>query len=485
MRRFARIDPRFIWDTMLVDQAMFGGLYTHFSLSALSRRWLGVVMDKETRDEFEGGTVMTKEMKQYAALDVVNTLKIAKLQKEKFESDHAFRAYTEIDEPAIFPILDMSGFRVDVPGWEVMVDEFTERASKIQSEIGINVMSAAQVKNKAKEFGYVLQSTGADILKDFDHPFFRKVEEARMYRKASSTYGRKWLEAVEEDEMVYSSYKITGAKTGRMSSADPNLQNIPARKLPTYRSRFIASEGNVIMVSDVSQQEPRILAYESQDEVLIQAIKDKEDLHLTVAKSIFGEFDKSNSDYDNKRAVGKAINLGTSYGLTEFGLAEKLKVAKEQAAQFLKQYFTRFRGVFSWISTMRMKARSQGYVTTAIGRKIYINPHTGYHADNNAINSPIQGGAADFTKMWVRKIWELSRKYKLNYPVVAIVHDEIVCDVPKKLRKRFETDVLMKAFDETAKTLYKGIPFAAETVSGPNWGVKQFHDEAYGDEDDE
>lgn len=763
---YAKIKPRFIWDTMVVEQSMFGGLYTHYNLGALSRRWLEKVMNKEARDEFMGGTHMTKEMKKYAADDVIETLEIAKLQRKMFESDFAFRAYTEVDEPAIWPLLDMKGIRVDVPGWEKMVVEFTQKAENIQKDLGINVMSAAQVKTKAKEFGYVLQSTGKDILAELDHPFFRSVEEARMYRKASSTYGTKWLTNVEEDGRVYSSYRITGALTGRMScvssntllrtnrgvftikdydiqngdhiethtgdwqpivrkiykgkedmyevecynmsvvqctlnhrlltplgwkvvgdlhpnsevithvdfepirkqqseyrkgpaplfggppqvwlsadsrrtgnflsqcrlyykdlcrwgakilrtnnpnvpskngrkeshegrdrggasevqgigfrwtwlsdaiserkessgasssnggvswigriaslfgcsshrrgqnkqftgqsgtgyekgsrevtseiskirtitylgkmdvwdievandhsyiagglihhnSAEPNMQNIPARKLPIYRSRFIASEGKVIMVSDVSQQEPRILAYESQDPVLIDAVKSGEDTHMTVAKSIYGEFDKKDPDYDSKRSVGKTINLGTSYGLSEFGLATKLKITVEAAEKLLRQYFTRFRGVFSWISTKRMEARDKGYVTTAIGRKVYINPYTGYHADNQAINAPIQGGAADFTKVWLRKIWELCRKNKIEYPVVAIVHDEIVCDVPRAIRKMFEVQILMKAFDETAKLLYKGIPFAAETVSGPNWGVKQFHDEAYGDEDEE
>ena len=485
LKRYAKIKPRFIWDTMLVDQSMYGGLYVHFSLPALCRRWLGKVMKKETRDEFLNGTHMTSEMKRYAAGDVVDTLEIAILQRDRFLSDFAFRAYTEVDEPSIWPLLDMKGICVDVPGWKQMTEEFTKKALGIQEELGVNVMSAAQVKSKAKDFGYVLQSTGKDVLSELDHPFFRKVEEARMYRKASSTYGEKWLQNVEEDGRVYSSYRITGALTGRMSSADPNMQNIPARKLPIYRSRFVASPGNVIMVSDVSQQEPRILAYESQDPVLINAIKAGEDLHMTVAKSIYGEFGKEDKEYDAKRSVGKTINLGTSYGLSEYGLSTKLKITKEEAERLLNQYFTRFRGVFGWISTKRMEARDKGYVTTAIGRKVFINPYTGYHADNQAINAPIQGGAADFTKVWLRRIWDLCRRKKIDFPVVAIVHDEIVCEVPKGIRQQFETEVLMKAFDETAKLLYKGIPFAAETVSGPNWGVKQFHDEAYGDDDEE
>jgi DNA polymerase I-like protein with 3'-5' exonuclease and polymerase domains len=765
LRRYADIEPTFIWDTMLVDQSMTGGLYSHYNLAALSRRWLGEIMEKDTRDHFLGSSKMTAAMKKYAAKDVVKTLRIAELQKKKYENEFAFRAYTEIDEPAIFPVLDMGGIPVDAPGWRDMTKEFSELAKQAELDAGVNVYSSAQVKVKAKQFGYVLQSTGKDILKGLDHPFFRAVEKARMYRKAVSTYGETWLENVEADGKVYSSYRITGALTGRMScvsgktilstsrgdftiqeylpedgdlilthtgqwkpikrkiykgiedmyqvecynmsvvqctlnhqlltptgwkkvgelhkeeevlsdvnfepirkqqaeyrkcpasvfggfpqvwlptnsrrawnflsqcrlyyknlrrwgaqvfrahhtnvqgengrkesherydwngtskiqgfnlrwswifsekskwkvhtrasssyggsswigritsllgrsshqrrqdgqllgqsslsnqegsrsasqevtkireiafmgkmgvwdievsddhsyiagglihhnSSEPNMQNIPARTLPVFRTKFIPSSSkNVIMVSDVSQQEPRILAYESQDEVLISAIINKEDLHLTVAKSIFGDFGKDDKDYDHKRSVGKTINLGTAYGLSEFGLADKLGIPVEKASEFLRQYFTRFRGVFAWISKKRSEARQNGYVTTAVGRRIYINPYNGQHADNNAINSPIQGGAADFTKMWLRKIWELCRKKKIKFPVVAIVHDEIVCDIPKAIRKKFEEEVLMKAFHDTAKTLYRGIPFEAETVSGYSWGVKQNKNEVYEDEE--
>lgn len=261
------------------------------------------------------------------------------------------------------------------------------------------------------------------------------------------------------------------------------MQNIPSRKLPIYRTMFTASKGNVIVVSDVSQQEPRILAYESQDGVLIQAIKNKEDLHMTVARSIFGDFDKSDPEYDSKRAVGKMINLGTSYGLSEYGLADKLGVDQDRASALLRQYFTRFTGVFSWISTTRMRARQDGFVRTAVGRKIYMNPYS-RHAENNAINSPIQGGAADFTKVWLRKVWEYCRKAKFPFPVVAIVHDEIVSDVPKARLKEYER-ILSRSFDDTAKLLYKGIPFAAETEHGRTWGVKQTGNEDDSEEDDE
>jgi DNA polymerase I-like protein with 3'-5' exonuclease and polymerase domains len=471
-RRHATIRPRPMWDTMLVDQGMLGGYYQTFGLGDLSRRWLGKGMEKETREDFATATEMTPQMKKYAALDAVRTLEIALLQREKYDGDPSFKAYTVADEPMIFPVLDMPGMRVDVGNWQAMVDEFTMSARNLEDELGVNVMSPAQVKESARKLGIHLMDTSASTLMEFaDREFIAKVIEARMYRKAVSTYGTKWLEDnVESDGKVYADYHITGASTtGRLSCSNPNMQNIPQRKLPKYRQMFIASDGNVIRVSDIAQQEPCILAWHTQDGRLLAAIRNKEDLHLAVAREIYNDptLTKENKE---QRAVGKMINLGTSYGLTEFGLATKLNISQEQAQTFLHSYFRKFSGVFGWIQMQRQTGFRQGYIKTALGRKSWLNPYDSSW-ENNAINSPIQGGAADFGKIWTRKVWEKSNRAGVPFTLAALVHDESVDDLPRECLKA-SNRIQQESFDETAEFLYRGVPFSFETEVGRSWACK-------------
>jgi DNA polymerase-1 len=479
LMRFVEIKPRYIHDTMLLEQAMFGGYYQNFSLKDLVRRYLGIVMEKEVRDEFEEATAMTQRMKEYAALDAKYTLDIALLQRSTHEGAPGYSAYRDIDEKMIWPVLDIKGIPVDVEAWTKATDEFQEIADKLQGDLGFNVNSRTQVINACKKEGIHLQNTQAATLEAYkDYAIIDGVLKTRMYRKATSTYGLKWLEKyVEDDGKVYSSWHITGAETGRMSSSNPNGQNIPARKLPIFRTFFTASPGNRFIVDDVSQQEPCILAYESKDKVLTNAIMQGEDLHLAVAREIFN--DPSMPKSDDRRAVGKTINLGTAYGLSAIGCAKKLNIELEQAEKFLQQYFARFTGVFTWIAGTRANAYQTGFVKTASGRRIFLNTYNNQW-QNNAINSPIQGGAADFTKMWVRKYWEKCNEYGVPYSLCLIVHDELGLDVPKEAVK--ETNRIRKeAFTETAETLFPGIPFKSESVMGANWGVKQTHEE---DEDE-
>jgi DNA polymerase-1 len=475
LRRFVKISPRFIWDVMLVDQSMCGGLYRTFSLKDLVRRWLGEYMKKDVRDNFETATSMSASMKTYAAKDALDTLKVAKLQKDTYSDDPAFRAYLEIDEPLIFPVLDMPGISVDVKGWKPMVENFHKLARELEDQLGLNSKSPDQVKAAAKKHGIILQSTGKDVLKEFSsNPFISKVLEARKYRTAVSNWGMDWLDNVESDGKVHCAWHITGAETGRMSASNPGMHQIPARELPIYRLRFIPSDGHVMIVSDINQHEPRILAYESGDDELVGIFKRGEDSHLEVARSIFNEPNMKKDD-PRRKNEGKTINLGTSYGLSEFGLARKLGISNDVAAKFLRAYFSRFRGVFSWMSLRRMFAHQNGYVKTAVGRRIYLNPYS-YQFGNNAINAPIQGGASDFTKMWTRRIWEKCKKHKIEYPIVAIVHDELVADVPKECKKAFIA-IVKESLTETGVRLYPGIPFVAEVESGKSWGCKQFREE--------
>ncbi len=482
--RFVQIKPQFVWDTMLVEQSMFGGYYQHFSLKDLVRRWLGVVMNKEIRAEFAEATEMSPEMKRYAAEDALLTLQVAMKQRDEFVGSPAFNAYKTIDEPMIWPVLDMPGVPIDVKAWQSAVTKFKETSDIIQDELGFNVFSQAQVLGALKKARLNLNDTKATTLAAYvnNSPLVEKIIEARMYRKAASTYGEKWLEKyVEADGKAYPGWNIIGAETGRMSSKSPNGQNIPQRKLPIYRTFFVASPNHRFIVDDVSQQEPCILADRSQDRTLMEAIKKGEDLHLRVAREIFND-PKMQKD-DSRRAIGKMINLGTSYGLSEHGLSTRLNIPLEEAQSFLNQYFSRFTGVFTWISQMRQSAFALGYITTTSGRRVYINPYDNQW-QNNAINAPIQGGAADFTKMWVRKYWEKCNKMGLTYSLCLIVHDELGLNTPKEEVKA-TNKARKEAFDETAQTLFPSVPFKSEAEMGRSWACKSIKEELIEEDEDD
>lgn len=481
LMKFVEIKPRYVHDTMLVDQSMFGGYYQKFSLADLVRRYEGEIMHKEVRSEFSDATEMTPEMKEYAAGDATHTLNIALKQREQHQDALGFSAYSDIDEKMIWPILDMQGTLIDVGAWTKAVKGFEDKAQELQDELGFNVNSAAQVLSSLKKAGIHLINTKAETLLEYaDRPIVRQILETRMYRKAASTYGMKWLEKnVEADGKVYSSWHITGAETGRMSSSNPNLQNIPSRKMPIFRTFFVASTGNIFIVDDVHQQEPCILAYESKDKILTEAIFKGEDLHLTVAREIFN--DPAMKKEDDRRAVGKTINLGTSYGLSAVGAAKRLNIPLEEAERFIQQYFNRFSGVFSWISQMRQQAYNNGYVKTSAGRRIYMNTYN-TQWQNNAINAPIQGGAADFTKMWKRKIWEKCREQGLPYTICLIVHDELGSDTPRAMVKDMN-HLRKEAFDETATTLFKGIPMSSEFEMGKSWACKSVKEDTEDEEE--
>ena len=258
------------------------------------------------------------------------------------------------------------------------------------------------------------------------------------------------------------------------NSTSPNLLNIPARRIPEYRELFVNSKGRMI-VADISQQEPRILAFLSNDKNLKQAFDNKDDIHLFVTRKIFD--DPTIEKSDKRRAIGKMINLATSYGMTAKGLASRLNIDEKEAEQFLNMYFSRFPDVSNFIQRQRLYASRNEYVDTIMGRKVWINSHN-FQWENNAINSPIQGSAADFAKLWVNKFRELCINDGLEFPVCIVVYDEVVMDVSAKNEKRY-VHLLQDAFDWSGDKMLPGMPIALDIETGISWACKTI------DEDEE
>ena len=389
--------------------------------------------------------------------------------------------YWEVDAPMIWAVLDMQPVKVDVPGWHKLVATFTEEAAHRQDKLGFNVKSPKQVKEAVKKIANVnLKDTQGKTLESFVeyHPVFKSIIDCRAYRTAISFFGENWLKKnVDENSLVRSAWKITGAETGRMASASPNLQQIPSRNvelgMDKYRELFISKyDDGELLVADINQQEPRILAYASRDPVLIEALTKGEDLHLRVAREIFNDPKLTKKDTE-KRSLGKAINLGLAYGLTAGGLARNTGLSENEAQHLLDNYFDRFKGVAAWISLQRNQAQNNEYVMSAgsISRKIWVNLYN-QQWENNAINSPIQGGASTHTKLTVGLLWKECRRQKIDFPLTMVVHDEIILDLHRGDIEMY-TGIVNDAWLSAAEKLFSPIPFKVDIAHGKNWNCKR------------
>jgi len=474
LQRYTNIVQRPIHDTMLYEKLMWASYYNSFGLADLSRRYLHERLDKNIREGFSTATEMSPEMLEYAAKDAVITLAVADIQRTLAPTlSETVRVYREIEEPALWAILDFQPVKIDVGAWEGLAETFTQKAAEIEAELGVNVQSPKKVLEFLyQQTGRRFESTGAEVLKPYarEHPVIDRILLARSYRVNKQTYGLGWLEKhLLPGDLVRTNFNQIGAETGRMTASDPALYNIPARQFPEFR-RTITHKNGGLLICDISQQEPRILAYLSEDKELLYIFRNKQDVHLMVARWVFNDESMQKSDPRRSR-YGKTINLGTSYGLSAYGLSNRTDLTEEEAQAFLDRYFKKFRGVKAYIDLERRKAVHRGYVETAFGRRVWVNPYS-KQADNNAINSPIQGGGADQMKLWLSFIHKETKSRRIPYPVVINPYDELVMDVPPDMKDEY-LSIAMDALTQVSEYLYPGVPFASEPAYGDNWGVKE------------
>ena len=481
LRRYASVKQRQVHDSLICEQDLFGGWYNRFDLANTARRWLGEQLPKGVREQFISTQTLTQEMIEYAALDAWATVRIAQKQLDYIEEeeDGKFNWYYDIDEPMIWVALDMPGIRINVDAWRAQNIIHQQEADRIEAELNINVMSRDQVVSLLRGMGlrgFKKTDAGNDSAgKDFLQQSLERAQVAgekrlaaalnmilvaRMYRKAVSTYGDTWLDAnIEDDGRVYPSWKITGAETGRMACSDPNLQQIPARDLPIYRSFFLASPGHRLLIGDVNQQEPRFSAWMSGDKTLQQEIMDGTDLHMVAA-------DLFHIKGANRRRKGKDINLGLNYGMSAMGLAARVGISLEEAEMGLRERQMHYRFMHAWQDRMQRQAERLYKVRTASGRPVWVNPyeiHGGWR--RNAINGPIQGSAADQTKLAAVLY---AKEYKAP---LLIVHDEMADNVPSgEMRKARRT--MNDAWIEAGRHLISDMPVEVSMASGTNWGCK-------------
>ena len=361
--------------------------------------------------------------------------------------------------------------RLEKEIWKLAGSEFNVNSPTQLAEVlfdKLNLQPNAR-RGKAKA-----RSTAADILEELSaqHPLPAKIMEYREIAKLKSTYVDALPKLIHpETGRLHTSFSQTGTATGRLSSSDPNLQNIPIRSElgREIRAAFVAEKGKVLLSADYSQIELRIMAHFSKDPVLVEAFRNGEDIHARTAQEVFGVGPMA-QNAEHRRAA-KAINFGIIYGLSPFGLAQQLGIEQKEAAKFINAYFTRYRGVKEYLDKIIADTRKTGVAKTLFGRIRPIpeinSPQMQLRnfAERTALNSPLQGTAADLIKLAMISIDRRLAEEKFEAKMILQVHDELLFEVPTKERAKLE-----KLVQEEMEGVHKlAVPIVVEIGSGPNW----------------
>ena len=485
-------------DTMLLSYAINGGKHNH-GMDYLSERYLDhkPISIKSLLGSGKSAITFDKvpisDAVNYAAEDADITLRLWKLFKPMLHANSVTKVYEKLERPLI-PVLakmEMDGIKVDRNTLSRMSNNFAQSMSGLEAEIydlagqSFNVGSPKQLgeilfdklelpggkKGKTGAYG-----TGVDVLEDLASEGYElpvKVLDWRQMSKLKSTYTDALQGHINPNTgRVHTSYVISGASTGRLSSTDPNLQNIPIRSEAgrKIREAFIAEEGNVLLSLDYSQIELRILAHIAKIDTLKQAFHEGQDIHALTASQMFN-VPLENMDPMVRRQA-KAINFGVIYGISGFGLARNLRIPRKEAQSFIDTYFERFPGIRTYMDETVSFAKENGYVETLFGRKIHTSeinakgPQAGF-AKRAAINAPIQGTAADI----IRRAMVQMPNAIAHLPVKMLlqVHDELIFEVSKDALSE-TTEVVRKIMEKASEPVVKlDVPLVVDAGFGSNW----------------
>jgi len=416
---------------------------------------------------------------------------------EKMKQVKVYDLFHDVEMPLSSVLLSMerTGILVDDAYLRELSVEFLKALKALQKEI--DVLAGAPLNAQSpKQLGEVLfdklnlpvlhktakggRSTDEETLQALagQHALPGKILEYREIAKLESTYVRGLLERMDpKTSRVHTTFDQTGSVTGRLSSLDPNLQNIPIRTEAGRRIRraFVAPKGKVLVSADYSQIDLRVLAHESQDATLMESFEKGEDIHLRTAAEIF-HADPKTITTDQRRAA-KAINFGIVYGQTAFGLSNQLGISQQEASTYIKNYLVRYPGVSAWVEKNLAQAKADGCVRTLLGRVRWLpelaakNAAVRQFTERAARNTPIQGGSADIIKIAMINIAKELAKGKKDAVMLLQVHDELVFECEKSEAPAFAAWV--KKVMEAAITLR--VPVVAEVKTGPNWQDMEKH----------
>ncbi len=498
LRHGVRVEP--FDDTLLLSYAQEAGLGGH-GMDALSERWLGhkpipikeLIGSGKSQITFDKTPI--EPAARYAAEDADVTFRLWKALKPGLVKNRVTRVYETMERPLVPVLAEMerAGVKVDRSILSRLSSAFAQKMAGLEAEIhelageSFNVGSPKQLGDilfgkmgleggkKGKTGAY---ATGADVLETLaaeGHELPARVLDWRQLSKLKGTYTDALQEHINpETGRVHTSYSIAGASTGRLASTDPNLQNIPVRSEEGRRIReaFVADEGNILISLDYSQIELRLLAHIADIAALKDAFAKGLDIHAATASEMFGVPVEGMDPMIRRRA--KAINFGVIYGISAFGLANNLRIPREEAKAFIDSYFQKFPGIRAYMDATVATAKAQGYVETVFGRRIHtpeINakgPMGGFQ-QRAAINAPIQGSAADVIRRAMIRIPGAMAKAKLSGRMLLQVHDELIFEVPEAEADR--TVEIVRDAMETANlpAVALSTPLVVDAGRGRSW----------------
>ncbi len=430
--------------------------------------------------------------RDYTCEDVHITFLANERFKEELREKELWDLYTRVEVPLV-PVLadmEMAGILVDRQGLQELRQEFSERLKALADEIyelageEFNINSTRhlarilfeklglpQVKKTKKKTGY---STDMEVLKELSklHPLPKKLIQYRNLSKLKNTYIDGLEKEINPDTgRVHTSFNQTVTATGRLSSSDPNLQNIPVRTEEGRRIRalFKAADGNLLISADYSQIDLRVLAHYSRDPALVDAFKRGEDIHRRTAAEIFDVAPELVTP-DMRRAA-KTVNFGIIYGMSPFGLAKELGIERREAKRFIDRYFARYPGVKAYMERAIKEARQKGYVSTILGRRRYIkeinskNRVVRQFAERTAINTPIQGSAADIIKLAMLRVSRWFKEEMTGAAMLLQVHDELVVEC-RQADVEQVAEGIRERMEHAASLI---VPLKVSVGWGPNW----------------
>ncbi|MFK7956634.1 MAG: DNA polymerase I [Lysobacterales bacterium] len=486
------------FDTMLESYVVNAGGGRH-NMDALAERYLARrtvhfedVAGKGAK-QITFDQVPVDDAANYAGEDADVTLQLHQTLWPQLEAAPALKKVFEEIEMPLAPVLariESKGVLVDESMLAGLSQEFAERMHALEQsaykEVGrkFNLSSPKQLQQilfEELELPVLRKtpkgqpSTNEEVLEQLarDYPLPKMVMEHRQLSKLKSTYTDSLPHQINrETGRIHTSYHQAVAATGRLSSNDPNLQNIPIRSPEGRRIReaFIAPEGRILMAADYSQIELRIMAHLSGDDGLLTAFKEDKDVHAATAAEVFGG-DADTIDPDKRRAA-KAINFGLIYGMSAFGLSRQLGVGRKEAQEYIDVYFARYPGVKGYMEETREKAHDAGYVETLFGRRLNLpeinsrNYQRRQAAERAAINAPMQGTAADIIKRAMLTVDEwLSGPMGEKAAVLMQVHDELVLEVDEEALEEVQAGVVERMSDAASLS----VPLLVEAGKGHNW----------------
>ncbi len=481
------------FDTMIASYVLNPNKANH-NLTDAAMEHLGIkkksfkdIMGKGKKDFRE---VAVEDAAGYSGEDAAATLRLKKYFEPVIKKEGLEKLFFEIEVPLIEVLADMemTGVKIDLPLMKSFSQKMAGELSSIEQRIyfiageKFNINSPKQLQEilfekiglkptKKTKTGY---STNIDVLEDLasSHELPKEIIEYRGLSKLKNTYVDALPRLIHPvTGRLHTSFNQTITATGRLSSSDPNLQNIPVRgeRGKQIREAFIADPGCLLLSSDYSQVELRIFAHLSRDKELVEAFRNDGDIHTTTAAGLFGV--PPGQVTEDMRRSAKTINFGIIYGISPYGLSRQMGIPVDEAKFYIDTYFERFSGVRTYIDSLIKEAEKNGYVTTLFGRKRAVpelrssNRNTKQYGERLATNTPVQGSAADIIKVSMINIFRRLREKQLRTRMLLQVHDELLFEVPEDEKNALETLVR----DEMEHAVSLSVPLKVDIGIGKNW----------------